>query len=158
MPIGTEKLRNQPPTGRAAELAAGLKRAGLRLTPQRLAVCRVLAENRKHPTALALFDLLRPAFPSLSRATVYNTLQALVEAGLIDELGTAGDGAIHYDADPSPHVNLICTRCHRVEDFPDAPLDEVAGQVAAGSGYQLRGARVVYYGLCPQCQKEVRKA
>ncbi len=105
-----------------------------------------------------MFELLRPAFPSLSLATVYNTLQVLVAAGLVDELGTAGDGAIHYDADPTPHVNLVCTRCHRVEDFPNAPLDAVAGQVAAGSGYQLRGARVVYYGLCPRCQREVRKA
>ena len=157
MSLATGKLRYAPTGGRAGELAAGLRRAGLRLTQQRLAVCRALAESRNHPTAQGLFDRLRPTCPSLSRATVYNTLLALAGAGLVDELGTAGDGALHYDADPSPHVNLVCTNCHRIEDFADVPLRSVARRVAAGSGYQLRGARVVYYGLCPRCQKQKRK-
>jgi Fur family peroxide stress response transcriptional regulator len=153
MRLATGKLNYALPGGRAGELAAGLRRAGLRLTPQRLAICRALAESRTHPTAQRLFESLRPAFPSLSRATVYNTLQALAQAGLVDELGAAGDGAVHYDANLSPHVNLVCTNCHRIEDFADAPLGTVARRVAEGSGYQLRGARVVYYGLCPRCQK-----
>jgi Fur family peroxide stress response transcriptional regulator len=113
-----------------------------------------LAGNRTHPTAQALFEQLRLRFRNLSRATVYNTLQTLVAAGLIHELGTAGDGAIHYDADNTPHVNLMCTRCHRVEDYAEAPLAAVARHVAKGSGYAVRGARVVYYGLCPRCQRE----
>ena len=158
MPNRTRKLHNQPAGGRAAELAAGLKAAGLRLTPQRLAMCEALGGSRSHPTAQSLYGQLRPAFPSLSRATVYNTLQALVKAGLIDELGGAGDGASHYDAHPAPHVNLVCTRCHRVEDFMNAPLEAVAQRVSVDSGYELRGARVVYYGLCPRCQRELRKA
>jgi Fur family peroxide stress response transcriptional regulator len=136
-------------------MLAALKRAGLRLTPQRRAICRALARSREHPTAQALYDQVLPDFPSLSRATVYNTLRALAEAGLVQELGAAGDGAIHYDADPSPHVNLICVRCHRVEDFTDALLTRIARQVAEDSGYQLRGARVAYYGLCPRCQTGV---
>ena len=138
---------------RTDELIAALKQAGLRITPQRRAVCRALVESHEHPTAQALFDQLLPEFPALSRATVYNTLRTLVDAGLVQELGTAGDGAIHYDADASPHVNLICTRCHRVEDFTDVSLAPIARRVAQDSGYQLRGARVAYYGLCPRCQK-----
>jgi len=134
-------------------MVAVLKEAGLRVTPQRLAVCQALAGNKSHPTAQALFEQLRPDFPSLSRATIYNTLKTLAGAGLIQELGDASDGAIHYDADPSPHVNLVCTRCHRIEDFLDAPLGAVARRVADGSGYELRGARVVYYGLCPKCRR-----
>jgi Fur family transcriptional regulator, peroxide stress response regulator len=157
MATHTQKLRNAPPVGRTAELAAGLREAGLRVTPQRLAVCRALAASRSHPTAQALYDQLRPGFPGLSRATIYNTLQALVDAGLIDELGTAGDGAQHYDANLSPHVNLVCTNCHRVEDFAGAPLALVAQTVADESGYRLRGARVVYYGLCPRCQKDIKR-
>ncbi len=147
-----------PKTARAAEITAALKQAGLRLTSQRLAVCAALAGNRTHPTAQALYESLQPRFTSLSRATVYNTLQALVAAGLIHELGTAGDGAIHYDADPTPHVNLVCVRCHRVEDFAAAPLAAVADSVARGSGYDVQGARVVYYGVCPQCRRARPKA
>jgi Fur family peroxide stress response transcriptional regulator len=153
MPTRTIKLHNAV-GGRAGELAAGLRQAGLRLTPQRLAVCRALAASRSHPSAQALFAQLRPDHPSLSRATVYNTLQALARAGLIAELGPAGDGAMRYDADPTPHVNLICTNCHRVEDFGGAPLTRVARQVARESGYQLRGARVAFYGLCPRCREQ----
>lgn len=138
---------------RSAEMVAALRDAGLRLTQQRLAVCQALANDKSHPTAQALYARLRQRYVTLSRATVYNTLQTLVEAGLVFELGTAGDGALHYDADPSPHVNLVCTRCHRIEDFGQAPLGAVARAVATGSGYQLRGARVVYYGLCPRCRR-----
>ena len=151
MPSLTGKL---PIEADVAGFATVLKQSGLRLTPQRLAVCRALAGNTSHPTAQALFKQLRPNFPSLSLATVYNTLQTLADTNLIHELGEAGDGAIHYDADPSPHVNLVCTRCHRIEDFPDAPLAPVTRKVASNSGYELRGARVVYYGLCPKCRRD----
>jgi len=151
MPKSSEAMRAVG--GRIDELIVALRQAGLRLTPQRQVVCRALVESREHPTAQALFDQLLPDFPALSRATVYNTLRTLVDAGLVQELGTAGDGAIHYDADASPHVNLICTRCHRVEDFVDVSLAAIARRVAQDSGYQLRGARVAYYGLCPRCQK-----
>src|SRR5262245_23839151 len=149
MPLPVNKLSN-----RAAALTRALKQAGLRLTPQRAAICRALAERRDHPTAQALFEQLAPEFPSLSRATIYNTLQTLVSAGLIQELGTAGDGAQHYDADASPHLNLICVRCHRVEDFPASALTRIARRVTNESGYQLHGARMVYYGLCPKCKKD----
>ncbi len=140
---------------RADEMAAALRQAKLRLTPQRLAICRALADSDAHPTAQAVYAQLRPQFPSLSRATVYNTLDVLVRSGLAHELGTAGDNAVHYDADTSPHVNLVCVQCHRVEDLPGVPLDAIAQQVAQGSGYELQGARVVYYGLCPACRASV---
>ena len=148
----TKPIR-KPASARAEELTTALRRAGLRLTPQRVAVCAALAGSRTHPTAQTLYATLRPRFGTLSRATVYNTLQALVGAGLIHELGTAGDGAIHYDADRSPHVHLVCVRCHRLEDFPTVSLANVAGRVARGSGYELQGARVVYYGVCPHCRR-----
>ncbi len=132
-----------------------LKEAGLRLTPQRLLIYQTLLQSKQHPTAQDLFEKTKGQLPSLSQATVYNTLQALVRAGLIQEIGEAGDGAVHYDADLTPHVNLICTRCHRVDDFFDVPLNMVAQQVAGQSGYQIQGARVAYYGLCPDCQAAV---
>ncbi len=129
-----------------------LREAGLRVTPQRLAIFRALAGSKTHPTAQALFEQLQSALPSLSQATVYNTLQALVSAGLIQEIGEAGDGAVHYDANPRPHINLICTQCHCVEDFFDIQLDGVAEAVIAQSGYKVHGMRIAYYGLCPSCQ------
>ena len=131
-----------------------LKESGLRVTPQRLAVYRALANSTAHPTAQTLFEQLRPTMPSLSQSTVYNTLQAFVTHGLIQEIGEAGDGALHYDADIRPHINLICTTCHCVEDFVDVPLHDVSEQVMARSGFQVQGMRVAYYGVCAECQTE----
>jgi Fur family peroxide stress response transcriptional regulator len=111
-----------------------------------------LVSSDEHPTAQALFERLQPSLPSLSQATVYNTLQAFVKLGLIQEIGEAGDGALHYDANPTPHINLICTHCHCVEDFFGVSLDGLAEQVIAQSGYQVQGMRMAYYGLCPRCQ------
>lgn len=140
------------PDERTQDLLAALRAAGLRLTAQRRAICQALAHDPTHPTAQALFDRLRPQFPSLSLATVYNTLNTLEQAGLIHEIGTAGDNALHYDADPTPHINLICTACHRIDDHSAEALAGLAEQVARTSGYDLRGARLAYYGLCPTCR------
>ncbi|HSM57011.1 MAG TPA: Fur family transcriptional regulator [Candidatus Sulfomarinibacteraceae bacterium] len=135
-------------------LAERLRAAGLRLTPQRLAIYRTLAATDRHPTAQQLYEQLQDELPSLSQATVYNTLQALVERGLVHEIGDAGDGAVHYDADLAPHLNLVCIRCHRIDDFHSDLVTQTDRAVAQESGYRLRGARLVYYGLCPACQAE----
>ncbi len=129
-----------------------LQKAGLRLTPQRMAIYRLLVDSKRHPTAQMIYEELRPDYPSLSLATVYNTLERLVQAGIINALGAAGDDAIHYDADTTPHVNLACISCHRVIDLTSQHVNALDIEVAQNSGYQLMGARVLYYGLCPECQ------
>lgn len=146
------------PDQRTRHMLEALRTAGLRLTAQRQAICQALAHDATHPTAQTVYDRLRPHFPSLSLATVYNTLNTLEKAGLIYEIGTAGDNALHYDADPTPHINLICTACHRIEDHPADSLAGLAEQVARSSGYDLRGARLAYYGLCPACRARLALA
>lgn len=138
----------------ATRFTQALQEAGLRLTPQRLAICRLLDGNDEHPTAQMIYERLRQEYPSLSLATVYNTLETLTELGVINSLGSAGDDAIHYDADTSPHVNLACTSCHRVIDLPSQHVRALNHEVEANSGYQIIGARVLYYGLCPECLKK----
>lgn len=137
---------------RMNHLIDGLKRAGLRLTPQRVAICQLLAESKEHPTASMIYHALLPQFPTLSLATVYKTLDVLKQLGLVQSLGDAGDGCEHYDADLTPHINLVCLRCHRVSDYEDETIQQVGQRVAARSGYEIQGARIVYYGLCPTCR------
>ncbi len=134
-------------------LIQALKRAGFRLTPQRIAICDLLANSEEHPTAQAIYEALRAQYPSLSLATVYNTLEALVNLGVINALGSAGDDSVHYDADTQPHINLACLSCHKVIDLPSEYIQHVEEEVETASGYRLLGARVLYYGLCPECQK-----
>lgn len=134
------------------KLTSALKEAGLRLTPQRLAICRFLAESKEHPTAAMIYEQLRPQYPSLSAMTVYNTLNTLAELGKINVLGDCGDDHVHYDADTSPHLNLACVACHRIVDVAIPQVEELDREINRLSGYQLLGARMMYYGLCPDCQ------
>lgn len=133
-------------------LLDSLKVANLRLTPQRIAICELLASSSEHPTAQKVYEELKPKYPSLSLATVYNTLEELVRLGVVNALGSAGDDSVHFDADTSPHVNLACLSCHRVIDLPSEHIQQVEHEVSNTSGYRLFGARVLYYGLCPECQ------
>ncbi|MFZ6030040.1 MAG: Fur family transcriptional regulator [Chloroflexota bacterium] len=135
-------------------LTSTLKKAGMRLTPQRIAICQVLAETDSHPTASMIYDHVRAAYPSLSLMTVYNTLNTLVDLGVVNALGHAGDDNVHYDADTGPHINLACVACHRIIDIPSEHVGHLESEISASSGYRLLGARVLYYGLCPGCQQK----
>ncbi len=130
-----------------------LKSAGMRMTKQRVAICSLLAESHEHPTAAQIYEELHPLFPSLSLATVYNTVETLVRLGVVNSLGGAGGTAVHYDANTQPHINLACTACHRIIDLDSKYVALMDEEVVKRSGYQLAGARVVYYGLCPDCQQ-----
>jgi len=70
-------------------LSTTLQQAGMRITPQRVAICKLLAESEEHPTAATIYGELKPQFTSLSLATVYNTLDTLVSLGAINILGSA---------------------------------------------------------------------
>lgn len=130
-----------------------IKASGLRLTPQRVAICRVLSESHEHPTASQIYEQLQPQMPSLSLMTVYNNLNALVNAGVINTLGSAGDDQVHYDADHNPHINLACVTCHQIVDLPSESIQRIQQEVNAASDYRLFGVRVLFYGLCPLCQQ-----
>ncbi|MCX6078897.1 MAG: Fur family transcriptional regulator [Chloroflexi bacterium] len=138
----------------SSDLTNTLKLSKMRLTPQRMAICELLTISNQHPTAAMIYSELRPQFPSLSLATVYNTLDTLVTLGAVNVLGHAGDDQVHYDADMAPHVNLACVTCHRIVDIPSAHVHQLNSEISQASGYKLLGARVLYYGLCPECQKK----
>jgi Fur family peroxide stress response transcriptional regulator len=120
-----------------------------------MAICKLLTESDVHPTATMIYDELRPQFPSLSLATIYNTLDTLVSLGAVNVLGHAGDDHVHYDAEMEPHVNLACISCHRIIDIPSDYVQQLDSEISRASGYKLLGARVLYYGLCPECQSKV---
>jgi len=126
----------------------------MRITPQRIAICEHLTASEEHPTAAMIYENLKQRFHSMSLATVYNTLDALVEIGAINVLGQAGDDTVHYDADTEPHVNLACLSCNKIVDIPSEHVSHLDEEITAASGYKLLGARVLYYGLCPDCQRK----
>jgi Fur family transcriptional regulator, peroxide stress response regulator len=135
-------------------LTTTLKQAGMRITPQRVAVCKLLAESEEHPTATRVYEQVKAQYPTISLATIYNTLDVLVSLGAVNVLGHAGDDNVHYDADTEPHVNLACVACHKIVDIPSEHVTHLDTEITKISGYKLLGARVLYYGLCPDCQSK----
>jgi Fe2+ or Zn2+ uptake regulation protein len=125
-----------------------LEGSGLRCTPQRYAVMAFLMENSRHPTATEIFEAVNRKDPRCSRATTYNNLRDLVQAGLVREVAVEGRAA-RFDAKGVRHHHFICDRCGNVEDLKwyDVP------RPASGSlGKRiLRQSEVIFRGLCAKC-------
>ena len=141
-----------PDTPRLAAITARLRERGYRITPQRLAILRVLAESPDHPTVEAVYRRLLPDFPDLSLATVYKTITALKACGEVLELQFS-DRDNRYDAAcPTPHPHLICQGCGAVAD-PELPgVEAMAKALAQATGYSILTHRLDFFGLCPECQ------
>jgi Fur family peroxide stress response transcriptional regulator len=138
---------------RTAAMLHDLKRAGLKMTPQRQAIVRVFAGDESHPTAQELFERLRGEFPTMSFATVYNTLDALVSAGLGGTLRLGG--AARFDPNTSAHHHAVCDRCGAVHDVPAETLTPTSATVRrlrkSAGGFSVRAVEQVYRGLCAKC-------
>jgi Fe2+ or Zn2+ uptake regulation protein len=129
---------------------AKLKDAGLKLTPQRMAIVRELAGDCTHPTAQELFERLRSTFPTMSFATVYNTLDSLAELGLVSSLRLGS--AVRFDPNTELHHHAVCDACGAVVDLPAGPLSPALKKtVEAASGFDVRSEERTYRGLCSRC-------
>src|ERR1700744_634445 len=100
----------------AEAIKRALEGSGLRCTPQRYAVMAFLLEQKMHPTAAEIFEAVNCMDPRSSRATTYNNLRDLVEAGLVREVAVEGRAA-RFDAKGLQHHHFICDRCGEVEDI-----------------------------------------
>ena len=131
------------------QAAQTLRDAGLKATPQRLAILRALEGDETHPTAQELFERLRGDFPTLSVATVYNTLSALTQMSRCKPLELGGP--VRFDPNTTAHDHAVCERCGRIGDFlpPTAasPSDEDL------SGFRVRRVERIYRGFCAQCSE-----
>lgn len=135
-----------------------LRDTGMRVTPQRLAICDFLVSTDSHPTADDVYKAIKPDFPSLSSATVYNTLDVLVAMGMINALGSAGDNKVHFDGHVEPHINIACIECHKIFDMNSDYVKQLDQEMINRSGFKLKGSRMMYYGICPQCQTNSTRA
>lgn len=132
----------------AAAIKRTLEASGLRCTPQRYAVMAFLMEHNRHPTAAEIFDAVNRADPRCSRATTYNNLRDLVQAGLVREVAVEGRAA-RFDAKGVRHHHFICDGCGKVEDMEwwDVP---VPASATLGKRV-LREFELIFRGLCATC-------
>lgn len=134
-----------------AELIHEMRRRGIRVTAQRLAVIELLTGTDEHLTAQEIYQRLQQRLPHVTMGTVYNTLEALAKGGFVQPLpfpqGT------RYDANPEPHANLICLQCGSIADVPDVDgtVQRLREAVARAAHFRVQSQRIDFYGLCARC-------
>ena len=132
----------------AEAIKQSLEGGGLRCTPQRYAVMAFLMEHARHPTAAEIFEAVNRVDPRSSRATTYNNLRDLVQAGLVREVAVEGRAA-RFDAKGTRHHHFICDRCGNVEDLE---WYEVPRPASSSLGKRiLRECELIFRGLCTTC-------
>jgi Fe2+ or Zn2+ uptake regulation protein len=132
-----------------------LKEAGLKVTPQRLAILEVFEANRNlHPGARFLYEQAKKKRKRLSLSTTYATLNELSRHGIIkilqfDRMENRYEGNLHE------HLNLICETCGTILDYK-APILVDQKDVTHKTGFSVRETRLEYYGHCRECRKKTK--
>jgi Fur family transcriptional regulator, peroxide stress response regulator len=123
-----------------------LRARGIQPSHQRIRIYEALAAVRTHPSADAIHRELQPEMPTLSRTTVFSTLDLFAQKGIAQRLALTGS-ELRYDADTSRHVHFRCRSCGAVSDLPGvAPPPP-----RAPSGYVVESSQYYAEGLCPVC-------
>jgi len=124
---------------------------GPALTRQRKVVLDVVQSGNTHPTAAEVFERARKKLPTISFATVYNSLRYLKEAGLVREV-TFGSGASRYDRETDRHDHAICSGCGMLVDFDLPGTVELMSSAARVSRFKPESVHLTLVGLCPKCR------
>ena len=130
----------------------GDEETGQRLTPQRDAVLQVILDRADHPTASEIFEAAKQRLPSISYATVYNSLRYLRDAGLVYEI-KFGDGASRYDREIDRHDHAICNECGKLVDFDLPQTTQLMQAAARKSRFKAESVHLTLRGVCEDCRK-----
>jgi Fur family ferric uptake transcriptional regulator len=135
----------------AGRHAERLRRAGERVTGQRLLVADALERAGRQVSAEELWQRLRRSAPGLGRATVFRTLETLVVAGVARRLERDGHVYGYVACRPGHHHHLACSSCGRVEEIGERLVAPVAERVRSELGFEIDDARLDFYGRCAGC-------
>jgi Fur family peroxide stress response transcriptional regulator len=140
--------------GRMDQMVSKLREHQFRITPQRLAVLRVLAASEEHPSVERIYETVRREFPTTSIATIYKTVHHLKQMNEVLEIALP-DGSNRYDGNkPFPHPHLICVRCQKIIDPNLESLKDMTAEVADQTGFDILSHRLDFFGICSDCKKE----
>jgi len=123
----------------------------LKVTPQRMAVYRILLETTEHPSAEAVFRKVRRTFPSISLDTVNRTLLTLNDMGAAFVVEGSGE-AKRFDANLHTHQHFKCVKCRRIIDFHHEPFDEIEVPENLASRFTVLRKTVYLEGVCDRCE------
>ena len=128
------------------------RQAGLRITPQRLAVYQELAKSEEHPSADTLWRSVKEIFPNISLDTVHRTLLTLVEIGAAFVVEGSGDSK-RFDGNMETHQHFKCIKCKRVFDFHYEPFDNIEAPASIEEKFTVLRKTVYFEGICESCRK-----
>jgi Fur family peroxide stress response transcriptional regulator len=134
------------------QLITKLREKGFKVTPQRLAICEFVLSTKEHPTVDQVYRMVKKKHPTISLATVYQTLHLLTEIGMLQELGF-GSGIARYDPNYSPHINIVCRNCGKVEDYESESVREFLSHISVELKRTLIGQHLEVCTHCDQCEK-----
>lgn len=142
------------PKSRLNQMIYKLKENQHRITPQRMAVLKILAESKGHPTVEKIYEQVKKHFLTTSLATVYKSVALIKELGEVLELGFT-DGSNRYDGNkPYPHPHLVCIECRTIMDPSLSALTDVTQELIQETGFRITNHRLDFFGICPECQKK----
>jgi len=140
------------PEKRLTVMIDKLRDRGFRLTPQRIAVLKILAASAGHPSVERIYEQVKTTFPTTSLATIYKTIALLKELNEVLELGFSDDSNRYDGNRPYPHPHIVCMKCKEIID-PDIPLlSDFTEEVTQKTGYRILKHRLDFFGICPKCQ------
>ena len=125
-----------------------------RITPQRLAILKVLAASEGHPSVEQVYARVKTDFPTTSLATVYKNVSLLKQLGEVLELGFSDDSNRYDGNQPYPHPHLVCTRCKKIIDPDLSMLEGLTQELAQETGFRILHHRMDFFGICPECQHQ----
>lgn len=136
-----------------------LKDKGLKITSQRLAILQVLEDSAdNHRTAEEIYELVKRKHPDIGLATVYRTVQLLLDLQVIDKINL-DDGCIRYELgrehgrEKHHHHHLICLSCGKVVSYENDFLETLEAHIMDSTGFEVSDHEVKFYGYCKACRK-----
>jgi Fur family peroxide stress response transcriptional regulator len=145
--ILTKESSNQEQKERNAMTSEAIRKIlmekGLKVTPQRMVIADYLIHEKTHPTADDVFEAVKSRLPACSRATVYNTLNTLVDAGVVSAIATE-PGKTRYDANMHPHHHFIDTRTGAIHDIPWEQVSQLCESL--GSAFKIQDYQITFFG------------
>ena len=128
-----------------------LKAGGHKITPQRMAIAKILACSSDHPSVEKIYEQLQNDFSTMSLATVYRTVLLIKSLGEALELGFP-DGSNRYDGNkPYPHPHVICVKCGKIIDPDISGLKDMQQEIADETGFKILTHRLDFFGICSDC-------
>ncbi|MBN2546832.1 MAG: transcriptional repressor [Spirochaetes bacterium] len=133
------------------DIIISLKKNGIKVTPQRLAIIKYLENDKDHSSAEQIYNHLIKDFPTISLATVYNTLEMLEEIKMINKIKISDENVVNYEYNKKMHHHFYCKKCKKIYDI------EISCKIAElkeFKGYQIDEVYGYFKGICKKCQSD----